>query len=321
MFRFTFMTKVVTILLFLLVTNLCHGQVPNFFADGSRWVYYTRESSEPGQQMVNSSYEQIVIHGDTIVDELQYSRLFTTHHNILEVFLNWPAPHTEYIHSYDSIGPAFLRYDTLLKRVYYLPGIDSTERLIYDFNLQVGDTMPMQSPIFPNTVISSIDTITFFGVQVKRFFVDLGDNGLDFFNYIIEGMGGSNGLTYFQPMILWLGGGAYSTNINCFQFQDSIYAPNDGECPFIDFISAVDPITENHTLTISPNPTHDVFTVTISEELLNSTCTIVDVVGRVQQSFKLTDLHTTAQLVAPGLYFWRIEHRGRIINAGKLICN
>ncbi|MBP6680265.1 MAG: T9SS type A sorting domain-containing protein [Saprospiraceae bacterium] len=314
------MDKVIVILLFMFLANLCQGQTPNFFADGSRWVYHTHESSEPGQYFVHSSDEQIIIHGDTLIGALEYFKLYTTRHNIQEVFLDYPVPHTLKIHSYDSIGPAFLRYDTLVKRVYYLPGIDSTERLIYDFNLQVGDTIPMHSSYFTSTVIRSIDTITIFGVQVKRFLFDFPDNSFDYFNFIVEGMGGSNGLTYFQPLYGWVSGEIYSTNINCFQYQDSIYAPYDGECPFIDFISAVEPISENHTLSISPNPTQGLFTVTISEELLNATCAIVDCLGRVTHIFKLTELNTTAQLCSPGLYFWRIEHDGHVIQTGKLIC-
>ncbi len=315
------MDKVIVILLFMFLSNLCQGQTPNFFADGSRWVYYTRESSEPGQQTVHSSYEQIIIHGDTIIGGLPYSRLYTTRHNILEVFLDYPAPHTLMIHSYDSIGPSFLRYDTLAKRVYYLPDIDSTERLIYDFNLQVGDTTPMQSITFSTTVVHSIDTVSIFGVPLKRFYVtEANQNFAEFTNYILEGIGGGNGLTSFQPLWGFLSGGSLWTEMRCFQYQDSIYAPYDGECPFIDFISAVDPISENHTLTISPNPTQGLFTVTISEELLNATCTIVDCLGRVTHSFKLTELHSTAQLSAPGLYIWRVEHDGHVIQTGKLIC-
>jgi hypothetical protein len=61
--------------------------------------------------------------------------------------------------------------------------------------------------------------------------------------------------------------------------------------------------------------------MTIDEELLNTTCTIIDCLGRVIQSFKLTELQNTAQLHSPGLYFWRVEHRGKIIDAGKVICN
>ncbi|HSF88096.1 MAG TPA: T9SS type A sorting domain-containing protein, partial [Saprospiraceae bacterium] len=106
----------------------------------------------------------------------------------------------------------------------------------------------------------------------------------------------------------------------CFQYQDSIYAPYDGECPFIDFISAVDPISDDQTLTVSPNPTQGLFTVTISEELLNATFTIVNSLGQTVLSFKLNELNTTGQLTMPGIYFWRIDLEGGLVRSGKIIC-
>ena len=310
--------RLITILLFSLLTNLCFAQTPNYFADGSRWVYHTHESGEPGQQLFHSTDEQNILHGDTLISGLSYFKMYTTRHNILNVY-TFPGMLT--FNSYDSIGPTFLRYDTLLKSVYYLPSIDSSETLIYDFDLQLGDTTPMQSQHFPTTIIRSIDTVSLFGIAVKRFFLtDVSDPYIEFFNYVLEGMGGSNGLAYYQPEYGWLGGGVFSTALRCFQYQDSIYAPYDGECPFIDFISAVDPISDDHALTISPNPTQGLFVITIGEELLNATCTIVNSIGQVTQSFKLTELNSTGQLSTPGIYFWRVEQEGRLIRTGKIIC-
>jgi hypothetical protein len=313
------MQNLITIFL-LLVGTLCHAQTPNFFADGARWVYSTGEGSEPGQVWNTSSEEQTIIHGDTAISGLTYSKLYTTRHTIVEIFNPMP-PHPQYYHYYNSTGPAFLRYDTVLNRVYYLPSIDSTERLIYDFTLQVGDATPMQAEYFPFTTIRLIDTVTVFGVPLRRFFLtDDTQLTAEGRNFILEGIGGSNGLTFYQPEATLLSGGIPMTVINCFQYQDSIYAPYGGECPFIDFISTVDPIEEDHTLTVSPNPTQGSFTMIISEDLLNTTCTIVNSVGQVIQTFKLMELHTSAQLNTPGIYFWRVEQDGRLLKTGKLIC-
>ena len=155
------MHKLITISLFLLAGNLGHAQTPNFFVDGARWVYETNTDSEPGDVWDTSSEVQIVIYGDTVFSGHTYQKLFTTVHRTVYVF----HPPT-YYHYYDSIGPTFLRYDTVLSRVYYLPAIDSTERRIYDFDLQVGDTTPMQTEYFPFTTIRLIDTVTVFGVQM-----------------------------------------------------------------------------------------------------------------------------------------------------------
>ncbi len=310
--------QLITILLFLHLTHLCHAQTPNFFGDGSRWVYHTHESSEPGQQLVHSTDEQNIIHGDTMISGFSYFKLYTTRHNILNVY-TFPGALT--YHTYDSMGPSFLRYDTLEKRVYYLPSIDSIERLIYDFNAQLGDTTPMQSQNFPTTIIRSIDTVSLIGTVVKRFFLtDVSDPNIEHFNFILEGMGGSNGLTFYQPIYGWLGGGVFSTTLRCFQYQDSIYGSFDGECPFIDFISAVNPVRDDQTLTISPNPTQGLFTVSCSEALLNAKCTIVNSLGQETQSFKLTELTSTRQLQSSGIYFWRVEQDGRLVKTGKIIC-
>jgi hypothetical protein len=202
-----------------------------------------------------------------------------------------------------------------------LPHVDSSEALIYDFNLQVGDTTPMQSVNFETTIIHSIDTVTIFGVSLKRFWVaDVGHDMTYFANFILEGIGGSNGLTTFQPEYGWLSGGIYSTTLNCFQYTDNIYSTYSSDCPFLDFVSGVEPVSVEHKVSIGPNPTQSEFIVTINEELLSSTFTLVDVLGRTIQSLELTEINSSSHLNSPGLYFWRVEHGGRLIRSGKLIC-
>ncbi|MFZ1679202.1 MAG: T9SS type A sorting domain-containing protein [Saprospiraceae bacterium] len=307
------MNKAIAILLFILLSNFTHGQSANFFADGSRWVYYNYETYEPGMNVLHSSDEQIFIHGDTIIDGVTYFKLYTTfHYEVEELY------HHQTSYSYDSVGPTFLRYDTLLKRVYHLPAIDSSERLIYNFNLQVGDATPMQYDDDLTTVIDSIDTITVFGVPAKRFFLNIEDFPRR--NFIIEGIGGSNGLLQFQPEYAYLGGGFYMTHFNCFQYGDSIFSPDNSDCPFINFISDTYQPQYDHTLNVSPNPTQGFFALTISEELLNSTFTITDCLGRVIQSFPLQEINSTSQLNSSGIYFWRVVKDGRLIKSGKLIC-
>ncbi len=311
------MNKAIAFLLFILLTNFCNAQSANFFADGSRWVYHNYETSEIGQQFVHSSDEQDIIHGDTVIDGLTYFKLYRTFYNTTIVYQVSPIPPLT-LHSYDSIGPTFLRYDTLLERVYHLAAIDSMERLIYDFNLQVGDATPMQYDDDLTTVIDSIDTITVFGVPTKRFFLNIED--FQKRNFIIEGIGGSNGLFKLQPEYGWLSGEIYMTHFNCFQSGDSIFSPDNSDCPFINFISDTKQPQNEYTLIVSPNPTQSLFTVNISEELLNSTFTITDCLGRVNQSFPLTEINSTAQLNASGIYIWRVVKDGRLLKTGKVIC-
>lgn len=84
---------------------------------------------------------------------------------------------------------------------------------------------------------------------------------------------------------------------------------------------SIDENTATPDVQLFPNPTQGIFTVTISEALLNATCTIVNSLGQVTQSFKLTDINSTGQLFSPGIYFWRVEQDGRFIKKGKLVVN
>ena len=315
------MNKILIILPFLLPTIIIKGQTPSFFTDGSRWVHHTHESWEPGQQLLHNTEEQNIIHGDTVIAGVTYQKLYTTYHYILVINLEYPHPHTIYQHSYDSIGPSFVRHDTLANRVFFLPAVDSTERLIYDFTLEVGDTTPMQAEIFSTSIIGKIDTVSLFGGSLKRFFViDAIYGMIDQQNYILEGIGGSNGLTFFRPEIPTLGGGVFLTNLICFQYQDNTYAPWDGECPFIDFINATHDAREGFTLTVGPNPTRSELAITISDELFNSTFMLVDILGRVIQSKKLHDVLTTVYLTSPGIYFWHVMKDGHSFRTGKVVC-
>jgi hypothetical protein len=294
------------------------AQAPNFFVDGARWVYYTWQNSEPGQETVFWIDEQNIIHGDTIIDSLLYLKLYTTTHHTLHILGAFP-PHQEYYHTYDSTGPTFIRYDTLLRKVFYLPDVDSTERLIYDFNLQVGDTLPMRSTEDLFVTIDSIDTISVFGIQVRRFFPGSHWYWDPWFNYILEGIGGSNGLFYFRPYYGSLSGGTEHTWFVCFQYADQILSQQ-GECPFIDLV-AVKPIEKQPVITIGPNPAHGEVTITIQPELLGATLVMSDYLGRKIHSVVLQDLHTSLPAVIPGLNVWHVINRGRLIKSGRLVVN
>jgi hypothetical protein len=312
------MNKILTVLLLLLLLCFANAQNANFFSDESRWVYGNYESWEPGMDVSRSSTEQIIIHGDTVIGGITYFKLYTTFRNTVTVHIQYNQTFT----SYDSVGPTFLRYDTLSNKVYHLPDVDSLERLIYDFNLQVGDTVPLQmvyGRYIP--VIDSIDTITVCGVPAKRFFLDIGLEDLARQNFIIEGMGGSNGLLHFLPEYANVSGGIDMTHFICFQYGDSIYSPEYLECPFIDFISDIPGVYQDPLVTISPNPTHDFFMITIEPDLFDSRFDLYDFSGRIVQTFTLTSQTTFGKIQFPGIYFWRIEQEGRLIKTGKLIIN
>ncbi|MDI9342294.1 MAG: hypothetical protein QM534_17105 [Sediminibacterium sp.] len=76
------------------------------------------------------------------------------------------------------------------KQMYVLPNGTSTEYLLYDFNLQIGSTLP-QTPINNGTItVSSIDSILTPNGYRKRFLLNSANNPSQ---YLIEGIGHSKG--------------------------------------------------------------------------------------------------------------------------------
>lgn len=314
------MPKLLLLLLTFSLPQLASGQAPNFFVDGSRWVYSTSESSEPNQQSVSSWVEQNTIQGDTIIGGMLYWKLFTIYHTETTVDPPGPQPPLNIL-SQSSVGPSFIRYDGSQKRVYYRPSVDSTEKIIYDFNLQVGDILPLQESIsFGVKLVDSIETVPLFGTTLKKFYTTEGLGGAIYQeNYILEGMGGSNGLTYFQPMYVLVSGGIFTTQLVCFQNGDDTYAPLTGECPLLELVSTKDKADESLTVLVSPNPTQGDFSVSVAEGLLGANFMVTDCLGRRVQSSVLGEQVSFASLPTPGIYFWQIEKQGRLVGSGKIV--
>ncbi|MDP1817307.1 MAG: T9SS type A sorting domain-containing protein, partial [Leadbetterella sp.] len=265
----------------------------------------------PGQIPWYGALEQYIIRGDTLLGSVFYHKIYSTINSSNHV------PGSTIFQS--RSGPTFIRFDSFENKVYYRPNVDSTDRLLYDFNLQVGDTLPIQPIIYQPGLVDSIENVSLFGISVKKFYTS---EFLDHYekNYILAGMGGSNGLTYNQPVLSVVSGGILMTRLVCFQSGDSIYSPTNSDCPFLETISTKNVVREEISAMVSPNPTQGVFTLFVSEKLRNANFTVTDCLGRKVQSGVLTGQTTIGQLPASGVYFWCVEKNGRLIKAGKLIC-
>lgn len=304
-----------------LLAHWTNGQTPDFFIEGSRWVYQTSESFEPGQTFQGGQTEQYTIHGDTLIGNVVYHALFTTVHASYTAFPPYPQPPITTFSQWQS-GPSFIRFDSFENKVFYRPSADSTERIIYDFNLQVGDFLPMQPALFSPGRVDSIENVSLFGIPVKKFYTTESSGGPIYEeNYILEGMGGSNGLTYFQPMALLVSGGIFTTNLVCFQSGDSIYSPHNQGCPFLEVVSTSQPDKEAVAVRVSPNPTKGVFSVEVNEPLQHANFVVFDGLGQKAASLALTGTTTLGQLPHSGLYFWYLEKDGRRVSSGRLVCH
>lgn len=99
----------------------------------------------------------------------------------------------------------YLREDVDNKKIYELQTLNGEEKLVYDFNLNVGNTIPKNLLLPHNTnysdpnygIITQITTANIFGKTVKVFkiyFITGSQGQPDEFLYVIEGIGNKTSL-------------------------------------------------------------------------------------------------------------------------------
>jgi hypothetical protein len=121
---------------------------------------------------------------DTIIADKTYFKLFSTYNK----------------EAADSIIIGFLREDIQTKCVYYMEN-NKKEKLLYDFNAQVGDVLytyqcnPSISDSLPS-VVTAIDSIKINGSSRKRLTLEITLHNEKESRFWIEGVGSEQGLIY-----------------------------------------------------------------------------------------------------------------------------
>ena len=176
-------TTIISIMILVPLYSIAQNDVP-FPDSGGLWKEtYWWQPSPFFYNGIGDTY----IEGDTVFNDTVYHKVYNLRR---DVFCS------------DSIisGPEYdgaLREDTINQKVYYRGNANSIERLIYDYTLQVGDTLPEEmnwfSP-YSGVYVTAIDTITTFdGVQRRIWYLSSEDPSLEW-PQIIEGIGSTSGL-------------------------------------------------------------------------------------------------------------------------------
>ncbi len=219
------------------------------------WIYHPMpdsnavwnfEAINPCPQIVNLFQDfSITISGDTTINGLTYHKLFTPH--VIESYSGTNCSST--FAGYKGA----IRQDTILKKAYIVKPNYNTEQLLYDFNMQMGDTVKgviASISVDADTVIS-IDSILVGGSYRKKWNIT---NGIS----IIEGLGSTYGLV--QNSTAGLIGTFSNFSITCFsQNGASIYPNNTISCPLITSLNTLNEIVKE--IKIYPNPSKGIFLV------------------------------------------------------------
>lgn len=173
----------------------------------------------------------ISISGDTTINALTYHKLTT------------PFANTIALRGYKGA----IRQDIAAKKIYFVPRTETTEQLLYDFTLQVGDTVKgyIQANLSQKDTIKSIDSVLVGNSYRKRWLVNSNYN-----IYFIEGIGSTYGLFEQSP-------GSTPDfpdfSINCYRENTlTLYPDSQTNCELINSVKRIE--TNSNQIRILPNP-------------------------------------------------------------------
>ncbi len=208
-----------------------------------------------------------------------------------------------------------IRQDILNKKVFIIPPASITEELLYDFDLQVGDTVTgfTQSFASPNDVVNSIDSILIGGNYRKRWNI----NSLHSIS-IIEGIGSTYGLLELSPGNAIID--AYDATLSCFSNNGITLYPNAGtNCELITSIKHFSP--ETYSCYLTPNPFNLFSTLTVGNKFENAELKIYDCFGKIIKTDKLNGENylLNRNNLVNGIYFLQLINNNIEANTVKFI--
>ena len=219
-------------------------------------------------------------------------------------------------------GYELRREDTLQNKVYmkYNDADDTTEHLLYDYNLSIGDSftsIAYRNLIPSDTFIYSVtqlDSVKINNIWHKVWtFMNVYATNISLYYYppytIIEGIGCTSGLDkplmprMFESM----------RHILCFENNGSIVTvpiPTGGYylSPQTCALSIARNVVNNHTITISPNPANQYSKITFPHTIQSGRLTITDVLGKTICNKTINNKPEIAigELPASGFYFYQL---------------
>ena len=208
-----------------------------------------------------------------------------------------------------SLFPAYtgaIRQDTLNKKIYVVLTDSTTEHILYDFSLQVGDTINSVLHTltagclgFNTETIFLIDTIQVNGYDHRVFHYQGSCVGTD--GSYIEGIGSEFGLLF--PNLKDI----QESHLNCLKINNQSYYPYANVTCTLPTISVND-LDQLLDISIFPNPTSEILTISLPENSLTTEAHLFDAAGKEVYDFYLSsgDNHLNLNELYDGAYLMQI---------------
>ncbi|MFC1733849.1 T9SS type A sorting domain-containing protein [candidate division KSB1 bacterium] len=255
---------------------------------------------------------QFTIFDDTLISGIDYKRLFITNYDSIALPVYYIGALRE-----DSIGRVFFiksnsfQLSNLFNHSSWHSDFnDSTECILYDFTLQVGDTLNTPNLAMITRIVMSIDSVSICGTFRKRI------NFYSFYDSWLEGIGSTKG--FFFPALYEFESGF---KLHCYEDTGCFWLdPQTPDCFTVDMD---DLVNETTGITLYPNPASDYINVRIDERYFKNDRELLlfNSLGQQVKKIKLLknkDLHTVdISNFKNGIYCYRLSYDSNKIRVGK----
>ena len=256
-----------------------------------------------------------------------------------------------YQHIYSYVASCYVRQDG--DKVYTL-GDDSVERLMYDFNIGLHDTMRTIYPLDTFvTWVTLIDSTQLAGIWYKVWHFE-GTEGNGYFTdsvrpvkyNVIEGIGCTNGVYYpadpysleaFSSQLLCFNNNSgistgLSSPVTAYGYTYSSSYDNDSSCAefyavhtvtLIDASGVRQLANQNNTVTAIPDPMSATGKLVFANNISSGTVVIINQVGQAITTIPFQNKNAILigdQIKVPGIYYYRVtDNLSGQVFSGKFV--
>jgi hypothetical protein len=257
-----------------------------------------------------AGYSEFTVYteGDTTINGLAYTKLYEG---------GWSmGPTGPIVYGFHFYDGAF-REDTIARQIYFVPWSDTTEKLLYDFSLNIGDTLTSTYNYGDNNTIFDIDSVLVGSNYHKRFLLgQMGWNGNttpDTSYSLIEGVGSTTGFLGMieRPFENF-------TTLECFT-HDADHYPAWVACP-IDV--GMEEQVGKSSEAVYPNPVSDELTVMLPQNTKAATLIeLLDLSGKDIFRVNTKETHTRLPVsdLPAGVYIVKITTTLNEISYSKVV--
>lgn len=272
----------------------------NFISENKQWNVKLVSDNEVFTDILK-------IQGDTLINSIAYKTLWISHDSLQNWFVM-----------------GFLREEG---KVVYYKSPYASEGVLYDFNLNTGETTHIKNfycgdALIPVTVLN-IDMVEYFGISRKRW--HLGSNGQTE-QYWVEGIGSLFGPvhTSYSYCVSYL-----SWNLLCFHENDTLRYMMPGAENCYQATVGITQITQGKNLHVFPNPVRIGQVLEIKMPSDPIYIQVTDMFGTVRTIKSIKQAHPTPEVYhwiippdfLPGLYLLRVASRDGSVATTKFLVN